>query len=71
MILLSYIYSRRMRPLILAALLIAAIVFAIEGRSDVLVFAVFAVLGVLCAIEAWRGLMQRSDELTREREKVP
>jgi hypothetical protein len=71
MFLLSYIYSRRMRPFVLAALLIAVVVFAIEGRSDLLVFGAFLVLCALCLSEAWRKLMRRSEELADRREKAP
>jgi len=71
MFLLSYIYSRRMRPFVLAALLIAVVVFAIEGRSGLLIFGALAVLCALCLSEARRRLMHRSDELTRRRERVP
>jgi hypothetical protein len=71
MFLLSYIYSRRMRPFVLAALLIAVIVFAIEGRSGLFIFGALVVLCALCLSEAWKKLMHRSDELTRRREKAP
>jgi hypothetical protein len=71
MFLLSYIHSRRMRPFVLAVLLIAVVVFAIEGRSGLLIFGALVVLCALCLSEAWSKLMHRSDELTGRREKAP
>jgi ascorbate-specific PTS system EIIC-type component UlaA len=46
--LLSYLYSTRMRPLVVSALAIAAVVLAVEGRSAWVACAAAAVLlGVL------------------------